>query len=53
MNLAWVSGEINDSDEAVILHEFGHALGLTHEHRGGIALDDDGEYASISHLNTN
>ncbi len=37
MNLGWV-------DEAVILHEFGHTLGLGHEHQnpeGGIEWNDD------------
>lgn len=37
LNLAWV-------DEAVVLHEFGHAIGLGHEHQnpvGGLAWNDD------------
>lgn len=37
MNLGW-------QDEAVILHEFGHAIGLAHEHQnplGGISWNDE------------
>ncbi|KAI1062937.1 hypothetical protein LB507_005566 [Fusarium sp. FIESC RH6] len=35
MNLAWMDrlSPINDEERAVILHEFGHALGLLHEHQ--------------------
>ncbi|KAF9530520.1 hypothetical protein CPB83DRAFT_882060 [Crepidotus variabilis] len=36
MNLGWVYGEstrISDDERGVILHEFGHALGLMHEHQ--------------------
>jgi len=36
MNLGWVSGdstEISDDETGVILHEFGHALGMLHEHQ--------------------
>jgi len=36
MNLGWVDGAdtvVSDSERGVILHEFGHALGLMHEHQ--------------------
>jgi hypothetical protein len=36
MNLAWVSGnshDITDEENGVILHEFGHTLGMVHEHQ--------------------
>ncbi|KAJ1021938.1 hypothetical protein NDA16_003700 [Ustilago loliicola] len=35
MNLAWVqqAGSLSDKEKAVILHEFGHVLGLLHEHQ--------------------
>ncbi|KAF8956725.1 hypothetical protein BDZ97DRAFT_154780 [Flammula alnicola] len=36
MNLGWVSGDndaISADERAVILHEFGHTLGLMHEHQ--------------------
>ncbi|KAI0267595.1 hypothetical protein BGY98DRAFT_1190947 [Russula aff. rugulosa BPL654] len=42
MNLAWIDDteDICEIDKGIILHEFGHALGLRHEHqspkRGGI-----------------
>jgi len=41
LNLGWLpqSGDITDADRGTILHEFGHSLGLMHEHqspaRGG------------------
>lgn len=44
MNLAWVqkSGSLTSNEKAVILHEFGHVLGLLHEHQspahGGVAV---------------
>jgi hypothetical protein len=43
LNLGWV-------DEAVILHEFGHALGLAHEHQspnGGIQWREDVVIAAL------
>ncbi|KAJ7487013.1 hypothetical protein FB451DRAFT_1554137 [Mycena latifolia] len=52
MNLGWVedSTTVSQDDRGVILHEFGHALGLLHEHqspaRGGtLHLDEDAVYA--------
>jgi len=51
MNLGWVEegAEIVDEDRGVILHEFGHTLGLNHEHqspaRGGkLQLKEAGEF---------
>lgn len=44
MNLAWV-------DKAVILHEFGHALGMIHEHQnptGGIQWNKAKVYEALS-----
>lgn len=43
MNLGWL-------DEAVVLHEFGHAIGLGHEHQnpiGGIQWDKDKVYREL------
>lgn len=41
MNYGWLTEQSSDSDvESVVLHEFGHALGLIHEHQspaGGIS----------------
>jgi len=39
MNLGWIddtSEEISSSDKGTILHEFGHTLGLLHEHQSPI-----------------
>jgi len=36
MNLGWLSGltdAVSDTERGVILHEFGHVLGLLHEHQ--------------------
>ena len=51
MNLGWIddtSIKIAANERGTILHEFGHALGLMHEHqspaRGGtLTLDEDGK----------
>ena len=42
MNLGWVGTdpEITDIDMGVILHEFGHALGLVHEHQSFVHSQD-------------
>ncbi len=45
MNLAWLqaSGSMTANERASILHEFGHVLGLLHEHQipahGGTAIN--------------
>lgn len=48
MNFGWIDGRsphLSDKDRAVILHEFGHALGMLHEHQspafGGATIRDD------------
>ncbi|KAJ7851510.1 hypothetical protein B0H14DRAFT_2355253, partial [Mycena olivaceomarginata] len=51
MNLGMVdTTTVSDDDRGSILHEFGHALGLLHEHQslarnGNITLDEDAVYA--------
>ncbi|KAJ6575756.1 hypothetical protein DFH09DRAFT_1361850 [Mycena vulgaris] len=52
MNLGWVEDNttVSENDRGVILHEFGHALGLLHEHQsparaGTLHLDEDAVYA--------
>ncbi|KAJ7114588.1 hypothetical protein C8R43DRAFT_1113155 [Mycena crocata] len=52
MNLGWVedTATVSEDDRGVILHEFGHALGLLHEHQsparaGTLHLDEDAVYA--------
>lgn len=48
MNYGWLTPDTNDEEyERVVLHEFGHALGLIHEHQnpaGGIPWDKDAVY---------
>lgn len=56
MNLGWLNGNsdaISDDEHGVILHEFGHVIGLLHEHqsplRGDkITLKEDGSYYYLS-----
>ena len=56
MNLGWLDGSsntISDDEYGVILHEFGHVIGLLHEHqsplRGDkITLKEDGLYYYLS-----
>jgi hypothetical protein len=50
MSLGWIADNaiLDDSERGVILHEFGHVLGLMHEHQspmmgGVITLKEDGE----------
>lgn len=50
MNLGWIADDVmlEDSERGVILHEFGHVLGLMHEHQnpamaGVLTLKEDGE----------
>jgi hypothetical protein len=50
MNLGWIEDDnkLSDTDRGVILHEFGHVLGLVHEHQsptfgGVITLKESGE----------
>lgn len=55
MNLGWIddkSANLDPNEKGTILHEFGHALGMMHEHqspaRGGkLTLDEDGESSVI------
>ncbi|KAJ7153279.1 hypothetical protein C8R46DRAFT_1197359 [Mycena filopes] len=51
MNLGWIADDdvITEQDRGVILHEFGHVLGLLHEHQspareGTIQLDEGAVY---------
>ncbi|KAI0069641.1 hypothetical protein K474DRAFT_1670752 [Panus rudis PR-1116 ss-1] len=52
MNLGWVDTEtptMEPYERATILHEFGHALGMLHEHQspargGALTLDEDAVY---------
>lgn len=56
MNLGWIddkSSTLSDTDKGTILHEFGHVLGLMHEHQsparsGGLTLDEDGEMTFLA-----
>jgi len=57
MNYGWVeTGQtLTVEDKTVILHEFGHALGLLHEHQSSrrgekVTLDEAGERSTYSHL---
>jgi hypothetical protein len=51
MNYGWLDGATDDELQRVVLHEFGHALGLIHEHQnpaGGINWDRDAVFAELS-----
>ena len=57
MNLGWIKEGAQNADEnrGTILHEFGHALGLDHEHqspaRGGkLHLNEAGQFPSLTTL---
>lgn len=51
MNFGWLKPNSTDAEvERVVLHEFGHALGLVHEHQlpaGGIQWDQPAVYADL------
>lgn len=51
MNFGWLKPGSSDAEvERVVLHEFGHALGLVHEHQlpaGGIQWDKPAVYADL------
>jgi serralysin len=51
MNFGWLTPQSTDAElDRVVLHEFGHALGLVHEHQlptGGIQWDRDAVYADL------
>ncbi|MCP3143123.1 zinc metalloprotease [Pyxidicoccus xibeiensis] len=52
MNFGWLTPESTDEElRSVVLHEFGHALGLIHEHQnptGGIPWDKEAVYRDLS-----
>ena len=51
MNFGWLKPNTSDAElERVVLHEFGHALGLVHEHQlptGGIQWNECAVYADL------
>jgi len=51
MNFGWLTANSTDAEvERVVLHEFGHALGLVHEHQlpaGGIQWNRPAVYADL------
>ena len=52
MNFGWLTDESGEDEiRSVVLHEFGHALGLIHEHqnpKGGIEWNEDAVIADLS-----
>lgn len=52
MNFGWLTDQSSEEDiREVVLHEFGHALGLIHEHQnpdGGIEWNDEAVKADLS-----
>lgn len=52
MNFGWLTSESSDEDiQSVVLHEFGHALGLIHEHQnpqGAIEWNKDAVRRDLS-----
>lgn len=52
MNYGWLNEDSTDTEvESVVLHEFGHALGLIHEHQspaGGISWNKQRVYSDLS-----
>ena len=52
MNYGWLTDQSDDVEiREVVLHEFGHALGLVHEHQnpdGGIEWDEDAVIEDLS-----
>jgi hypothetical protein len=51
MNFGWIDEDIKNNDGSTVLHEFGHALGLHHEHQnpeGGIKWNRDAVIKALS-----
>ena len=52
MNYGWLTADSDDDEvQRVVLHEFGHALGLIHEHQnpeGGIDWNEPAVIADLS-----
>lgn len=52
MNFGWLTPDVSEAEaRSVILHEFGHALGLIHEHQnplGAINWNKDAVYGDLS-----
>lgn len=51
MNFGWIDDDIKTNDGSTVLHEFGHALGLHHEHQnplGGIQWNRNAVIKALS-----